>query len=76
VNSSIPVFTPRHDNGALSGYGLMNQPCQRFSGGPAVPPDIKHDPCPAQQPAGARCPVLMVPAGQVMVQRTIRRISP
>jgi len=34
ANGSIPAFTLRRDNGALSGYGLMNQPCQRFPGGP------------------------------------------
>jgi hypothetical protein len=38
ANGSIPAFTPGHDNGALSGYGLMNQPCQRFSGGPQSSP--------------------------------------
>jgi hypothetical protein len=31
ANGSIPAFTPGHDNGALSGYGLINQPCQLFS---------------------------------------------
>ena len=30
LNGSIPAFTLRHDNGALSGYDLMNQRCQRF----------------------------------------------
>jgi hypothetical protein len=38
ANGSIPAFTPGHDNGALSGYGLMNQLCQRFSGGPQSSP--------------------------------------
>src|ERR1700760_3044091 len=27
-----------HDNGAQSGYGLMNQPCQRFTGEPQSDP--------------------------------------
>ena len=27
-----------HDNGAQSGYGLMNQPCQRFTGEPQSSP--------------------------------------
>jgi hypothetical protein len=27
-----------HDNGAQPGYGLMNQPCQRFTGGPQSSP--------------------------------------
>ena len=30
ANGSIPAFTPGHDNGALSGYGLMNRLCQLF----------------------------------------------
>src|SRR6516162_9353621 len=30
ANGSIPASTPGHDNGALSGYGLMNKQCQRF----------------------------------------------
>src|SRR5215472_14615359 len=34
ANGSIPALTLCRDNGAQSGYGLMNQPCQRFSGGP------------------------------------------
>src|SRR4029077_13415319 len=34
ANGLIPALTCCHDNGALAGYGLMNQPCQRFSGGP------------------------------------------
>src|SRR5580704_10942097 len=34
ANDSIPAFTPGHDNGALSGYGLINQLCQLFSDGP------------------------------------------
>jgi hypothetical protein len=36
ANGSIPAFTPGPDNGALSGYGLMNQPCQRFTDGLAL----------------------------------------
>jgi hypothetical protein len=38
ANGSIPAFTPGHDNGALSGYGLINQPCQLFSDALATAP--------------------------------------
>src|SRR5689334_6395821 len=39
-----------HDNGAQSGYGLMNQPCQRFTGGlqPSPAPRLAALPRPAQ----------------------------
>ena len=39
-----------HDNGAQSGYGLMNQTCQRFTGGPqsSPAPRLAAAPGPAQ----------------------------
>jgi hypothetical protein len=39
-----------HDNGAQSGYGLMNQPFQRFTGGPqsSLTPRLAAAPGPAQ----------------------------
>jgi len=33
-----PRVHARHDNGAQSGYGLMNQPCQRFTDEPQSSP--------------------------------------
>jgi hypothetical protein len=46
-----------HDNGAQSGYGLMNQPCQRFTGRPqpSPTPRLAAAPGPAQ-PASQRPP--------------------
>jgi hypothetical protein len=34
ANGLDPAFALRRHNGARSGYGLMNQRCQQFSGGP------------------------------------------
>jgi hypothetical protein len=34
ANGLDPAFALRRHNGAQSGYGLMNQRCQQFSGGP------------------------------------------
>jgi len=38
ANGSIPAFTPATTTVPQSGYGLMNQPCQRFTGEPQSSP--------------------------------------
>jgi len=59
-----------HDNGAQSGYGLMNQPCQRFTGGPqpSPTPRLAAAPGPAQ-PASQRPP-------QVAAQGSVEEAPP